>query len=375
MDHQRFMPAKPLSSHSKGNHTSKVPIKEKNALVPIQVRTTSQFTNDIKGVEYLWEGILQKGYVYSATGKWGSGKTAIFLTIAIHIALGREIGDLRTKKSKVLYLAGENPSDVKLRVKAICGYFDIQEDDLNSQLFFTDKSFSIGDSIEEQMANITQQFGAFDFVVIDTAAAHSGVKDENSNTDMHKFAHACGQLGHSIGDACVLVLMHPPQGIIDKNSLRSRGAGSFPAQIDGELLLWQEQGTRQVELFQGQKFRGNGFKPMLFDLEKYAFPDIKDNFGNEASTVVARFTLEKRTAKKVDGETLKVLEALKLVQGVTGVDESAWRKSYYELPSRISKTKTTNQQAFRRGKEILMKALIVTLNNNDLYMGNEYGEE
>jgi hypothetical protein len=45
----------------------------------------------------------------------GTGKTAIMLRLAAHVVLGRPLGGRSVDKGKVLYFAGENPDDIRMR--------------------------------------------------------------------------------------------------------------------------------------------------------------------------------------------------------------------------------------------------------------------
>jgi hypothetical protein len=65
--------------------------------------------------DYLFDGILQRHFIYSMTALTGSGKTAIALMLAVHVALGQPIGDRFLEQGRVLYFAGENPDDIRMR--------------------------------------------------------------------------------------------------------------------------------------------------------------------------------------------------------------------------------------------------------------------
>ena len=63
----------------------------------------------------LVDTVLQRRFFYSLTGKTGSGKTAVVLLIAASVALGSPIGKYEVAEGRVLYFAGENPDDVRMR--------------------------------------------------------------------------------------------------------------------------------------------------------------------------------------------------------------------------------------------------------------------
>jgi hypothetical protein len=79
------------------------------------LRSSAQFTGSFVPPDPLISGILQRRFIYALTGHTGRGKTAIALLFAAHVALGRRLGDLDVEKGRVLILAGENPTDAKMR--------------------------------------------------------------------------------------------------------------------------------------------------------------------------------------------------------------------------------------------------------------------
>jgi RecA-family ATPase len=77
--------------------------------------------------DYLVHGILHRGFLYSLTGRTGSGKTAVMLRLSAMVAgLDEQLGDNEVEKGKVLYFAGENPDDVRMRVIAMCEATGVQ---------------------------------------------------------------------------------------------------------------------------------------------------------------------------------------------------------------------------------------------------------
>ena len=79
------------------------------------LQSSAQFTGSFVPPDPLISGILQRRFIYALTGHTGRGKTAIALLFAAHVALGRRLGDLDVEKGRVLILAGENPTDAKMR--------------------------------------------------------------------------------------------------------------------------------------------------------------------------------------------------------------------------------------------------------------------
>lgn len=244
-----------------------------------------QFTGEFAPPLYVWHHVLQVGCLYALTALWGGGKTAVALTIALHVATGQTLARHRISAGKVLFLCGENPEDVKLRVKAACAVFGIGPAELSGRVFFTRRPFHIDQpSALTQFAAEAEQYGPYSLCIVDTGPAHSSADDENDNRQMHALAIALRGLMTSLGSPATIVLMHPAKGA-KRDTLQPRGGGSFSGSIDGELCAWQVCGN--VEFFHRVKFRGPGFKPIRFELQRHTFPDILDNFGEPAVSVVA----------------------------------------------------------------------------------------
>lgn len=245
----------------------------------------TEFTRAMEPPSYIWHRVLQKGCLYALTAKWGHGKTAVMITVAMHVAIGRELGGHQVKRQRVLYLCGENPADVQLRTTAAALKFGMDPSELAGQIFFTRRPFALDDEAElKRFVKEASEFGPFGMIVIDTGPAHSSAEEENDNREMHKLAMAMRDLKEPLGNPATVALMHPTKEAT-RDNLQPRGGGAFSGSIDGELCAWQERG--QVEFFHRTKFRGPGFEPMRFVLERFQLPDMEDNFGEPVVTVLA----------------------------------------------------------------------------------------
>jgi len=257
----------------------------RNANFDANVFSFADFTAALNAPNYIWHHVLQAGCLYALTARWGHGKTALMITVALHVATGEPLAGHATKSKRVLFMCGENPEDVRLRALAAALRFGISPDLLATQIYFTQRPFSVDEP--EALRRFVQEavtFGPFGLLVIDTGPAHSSAEDEDDNRGMHKLAMAMRTLMEPLGNPATVVLMHPTKSAT-RDDLQPRGGGAFSGSIDGELCAWQSDG--KIEFFHRTKFRGPGFKSIWFDLEKYIFPSMVDNFGAEVLTVLA----------------------------------------------------------------------------------------
>src|SRR5215469_9286631 len=83
---------------------------------PPPILSGAEFVASFVPPDFVIDGVLQKQFIYSLTAPTNAGKTAIMLLLAAHVALGRDIAPgVEVERSRVLYLAGENPVDVMMR--------------------------------------------------------------------------------------------------------------------------------------------------------------------------------------------------------------------------------------------------------------------
>src|SRR6516225_7120334 len=79
------------------------------------IMSSREFVAGYVAPQYMIEGIIQQRRIYSLTGKTGDGKTALQLYLAYLIATATMLGEREVERGRVLYLAGENPDDVRAR--------------------------------------------------------------------------------------------------------------------------------------------------------------------------------------------------------------------------------------------------------------------
>jgi len=248
--------------------------------LPIRLALSSaEFVAGFTPPDYLIVGWLQRRFVYSLTAATGDGKTAVALLITLLISQGSALGKLEVNRGRVLYFAGENPDDVRMRWIAGTQQLGLTPEDIDN-VFFVPGKFKfteIHERIREEMA--ARELA---LVVVDTSAAYFETDDENNNIQALAHAKRLRELSRLPGGPTVLICCHPTK---NAENLVPRGGGSFLAEVDGNLTC--KRNDLAVELHWQGKFRGPDFAPMSFQLKMLTHERLKDTKGNLIQTVVA----------------------------------------------------------------------------------------
>jgi len=236
--------------------------------------------------DYLIDGLAQRRFLYSLTGNTGAGKTAIALRLAAHVALGLPIGDYTVEKGQVLYFAGENPDDLRMRWIALSEKMEFDRDTIGVNFVVgADKEISkIIDQIESEVSSL----GGVSLIIVDTSAAYFNCEecdDENDNVQAGKHARMFRSLTTLSGGPAVLVLAHPPKSAKHGETLLPRGGGAFIAEVDGNFTVQKQDVVSELH-WQG-KFRGPEFEPISFELHSVTAVKLKDSRGRSIRTVLA----------------------------------------------------------------------------------------
>lgn len=237
-------------------------------------RRLDQFVASIAPPDWLHDGMIQRRYLYACTAPTQHGKTAwaVYLTTKTGMAGGR-----------VLYLAGENPEDVKGRFKATTQTLETTPEQLSRLVVIREGSAPIN-SIIQEIREYAEAVGGFDMVVVDTASAFFCFRDENDNVQAAGYARELRELTGIQGAPAVIVLCHPIKNP-DRGNLLPRGGGGFLNEVDANLTLWSDGETVEVGY---NKMRGPGFDPFKLAFERVILDGLQDSKGRPVVSVVAR---------------------------------------------------------------------------------------
>jgi hypothetical protein len=255
--------------------------KPNGGTAPRLIQSSAQFVAGFTPPDYVVDGILQRRFCYTLTAKTGAGKTALALLVATHTALGRKLGDREVEQGRVLYFAGENPDDVRMRWIAMAQQLDFNIDTI--PVSFIPGKFKISEMRERIRAEIADG-GDVTLIIPDTSATFFEGKDEIDNVEMGAHARLLRSLTEMPAGPCVLVPCHPVKHAHDDN-LIPRGGGAFLNEVDGNLTLLRDETT--VVLHWVGKFRGPDFAPMSFQLRTVTHERLKDSKGRLLPMVVA----------------------------------------------------------------------------------------
>jgi AAA domain/Primase C terminal 2 (PriCT-2) len=244
------------------------------------IYSSAEFVAGFTPPDYLVDGLLQRRFVYSLTGATGTGKTAIALLVTALIRLGQKLGIREVGQGRVLYFAGENPDDVRMRWVAMTQQFGFTPEDMDG-VYFVPGVFKFSE-IEQRIHNemVARELS---LVVIDTSAYFEG-NDENDNVQAIQHAKRLRDLVKLPGGPTVLICCHPTKHATEDN-LVPRGGGAFLAEVDGNLICRKDDSA--VEMHWQGKFRGPDFAPMFFLLKTVTHERLKDTKGRLIPTVVA----------------------------------------------------------------------------------------
>ena len=209
-------------------------------------------------------------------------------TGALTLAVGGIIGG---NTFDVLFLAGENPDDVRARVIATLEFYGINPK--SCRLHFIAGTFSIRadmERLQEEAAKLPNLI----LTVVDTFAAYFDGEDENSNAQALDFARVVRAITALPSKPAVVMPAHPVKNATRKD-LTPKGGSSLLNEVDGNLTLWNNDGL--ISLHWQGKHRGPDFDPLKLELEGYTSDSLKDRKGRHIPTILAKPVLEMRATQ------------------------------------------------------------------------------
>jgi len=228
--------------------------------------------------KWLVRGLLQQRFVYSLTAPAGFGKTAVALTLAAYVALGRDMGDYSAKAGRVLYLAGENPDDILTRWLVLAEELGVDPADIPVD-------FLPGVTSIEEVKRMASAREPYSLLIVDTDQAFFDGDDINGNGQRRDWAQKLRTLVDLPGGPSVVILAHPPKDAM-RPPFRPYGGNAFLNEVDANVFLAKD-GDFILFKRDPDKFRGPDFKAAPFELRPVISTKLADSDGNPVMSVMA----------------------------------------------------------------------------------------
>jgi hypothetical protein len=296
------------------------PLEHHRKPTSIDIVSSAAFVAGFEPPDYLIEDIIMSGFVYALTAKTGEGKTAVALRLAAHVALGQGLmpGGPSVKKGRVLYFAGENDEDVKMRWIKLAAEMKFDPTTIGVDFYPGRIDLKTYSDVIAKHADQTE--GGYVLVIIDTSQAFFYGTDENNRREMLDHAMVLRGLTRIKGRPAVLVLCHPIKNWTHGAALVPSGGGSFLNEIDGNLTLMRLGSSTVVEMFWAGKFRGPEFKKCYFELIPGTHQRLITKAGKKITTVFAK-PIGKEAAER-RGAASRAIEERVLVAMMDGIESS-----------------------------------------------------
>jgi len=363
IDRTRANPKFEISTEAPAPSFDHPPATSEDAAPKWALQSASDFTADFVAPEYLIDGVMQRGRLYTLTAPTGSGKTAVMLYIGTAMSRGESVCDRETEAGDVIYMAGENPDDVRARMIATMDAQKINPADC--RLHFIAGTFSIRQDMAlikeaiDRLPNVTM-------VVVDTLAAYFDGDDANSNAQMLDFARVLRTITTADSKPAVIVPAHPVKNAA-KNNLTPMGGSALLNEVDGNLCLWKRDAA--IEMHWQGKHRGAEFAPLMFEVKGVESDLVKDSKGRIMPTVMAIPLMETRALEIATGA---VAMEDRLLLNIESYDAMSIRQRCVEIGMTNKDGKANSTGLTRMLNKMLDEKLVSRLRSN--WMLTEKGE-
>ncbi len=226
---------------------------------PFLILSPAEARIDTACERYLVKKVFNRSDVGVMFGESGSGKTFLALSLARHIAAGRDWLDMRVRQAPALYISLEGHEGFHKRVRALeeGGGFDPAD-----PFRFACANGSDFANPQYRKNVVTQtKAGGFGLVVIDTLSRFLGEADENTNVGMGQAIAFADEIKRETG-AAVLFVHHTGKDV----SRGERGHNSLRGNLDFRIAVERHENVRSLSFLKvkddedGQRFE--------FDLQR-----------------------------------------------------------------------------------------------------------
>ena len=280
-----------------------------------RLKSIGDFCAEYAPVEFVVDGIIERGKLYTLTARTGGGKTSLLSSLSLAVAAGRsDILGLEVERGRAVYCTFENPDDFRAKLIAAMQAHGVSAASVAGRFDIIDAHMG-----PAAIAKLLREAGGepYAVVVIDTLQAAFTGANSNDNDEAKKFIMQFRKLRSLPGKPATLIAAHPIKSAT-KETLVPYGGGSVLNEIDGNLTLWREGRGSIVELHWLGKFRGMDFPPKFFQLESHEtslldakgrrlkLPVVRAKTGDQATE---RALIERREAISGDAAIIAAILA------------------------------------------------------------------
>lgn len=257
---------------------------EEDLKYPLPLMAPFKHWRNLPPPEFIVEGWLEDQGLLGIIGPSNIGKSAVVLDMACAITEGIPWQGRATKKSKVLYIAGEGAAGASQRVKA----WEAEHGrDVGENLWMISEAVLVGSSNPKLWPWMAERVKAegIRLVVFDTLARMSLGLEENSASDMGNAVARFDRLRRD-GETAVLVVHHTARG-----QSHGRGSTAILGALDSEILVDLPNPDEELEedhdgpkritaTVTKQKNAASGERMDLTILPRHGSIIVADQFGN-----------------------------------------------------------------------------------------------
>lgn len=272
-----------------------------------ELKPFAAFAAEYEPLEYVLDGVIVRGSLYTLTARTGAGKTTLLTPTALAVATGRQdILGIDAEIGRAAYLTFENPDDFRMKLIAAAKAHGVTAAD----------NLDVGDmrvKPEAIFKSILRSEKEYSLIIVDTLQAAFDGDDFNDNKAILDFVSRLRKLTTLPGKPAVVIAAHPIKNAT-KDSLVPYGGGSVLNEVDGNLTLWRNDSSDITTLHWQGKFRGAEFTPMDFQITAPPCEGLLDAKGRVVKPPVVRRASESMiegSEARADREVDAILRALR----------------------------------------------------------------
>jgi hypothetical protein len=272
------------------------------------LRTSVEFMAAMQPPAFLVDGLIQRGFSYTFTGPTGHGKTLVALLLAASVARGSSFCGLNVRQGSVLFLAGENPDNVRYQWFGLADHLGFKPCDL--PVYWHPGHFGLTGAAD-RLAKDAARIPNLRLIFADTLQAFFEGDDDNSNPEMLASARSFRSLTQLPSRPAVLVPAHPIKNA-RRDALLPRGGSALLNEVDGNLTIWRDDAIATLHWY--GKIRGPNFDPLRFEMVRTEPAGLVDEEGRQMPCTVVRPLLTDREEQIVRENISRENRALEAIR-------------------------------------------------------------